>query len=311
MLSLQANTKNISEKESRLERLKDNYGDLEDLFFAVYKTRAAKDSYRKKYDTNYAPMTKTAWLAFDERDKPVASLGIIPCYLRYGSSDILAAQLVDGMTIPGYRNRGLFTRLSEAILEFCSANSVKLLFGFPNQFAAPAMLKHGWQKAGNLYRFEVFQQEFSLQKLFRRSAAGSALKKYQCSDNGLANSIADRNHAALVRNSAYLAYKASFDKSVIVLGGVKLWIKSGENLSIGDIEIGEGSFDEMISSLRGLSKKLGVKKTFFQSSDGTALFTRFAKRVQPLPSFPVVVKDLGSGIRLEDLKFSFADIDIF
>jgi hypothetical protein len=49
----------------------------------------------------------------------------------------------------------------------------------------------------------------------------------------------------------------------------------------------------------------------FQISPGTPLALLFRNIVPPIPSFPISFLDLGCGLDLTQLKFTFADIDIF
>jgi hypothetical protein len=113
------------------------------------------------------------------------------------------------------------------------------------------------------------------------------------------------------RDERYLKYKTYSDTQVLKIGNAKVWMKIQNGLIVGDLEIAEQDLDEMIDALKKIAKRLGVANISFQSSPGVQLHTWFAKKYKTAPSFPIIFLDLGAGIPLDKLKFSFADIDIF
>ena len=54
-----------------------------------------------------------------------------------------------------------------------------------------------------------------------------------------------------------------------------------------------------------------LSKIFFQTCHGTQLYFLFAERFKSSPSFPVLFQNFGADIPLKEIKFTFADIDIF
>ncbi len=98
---------------------------------------------------------------------------------------------------------------------------------------------------------------------------------------------------------------------VIKIGEAKVWMKIQNDFIIGDLEMAEDDFDAVINGIQKIAKRLGAANIFFQVSPGIQLHELFAKKYKPIPSFPVIFLDLGAGIPLNKLKFSFADIDIF
>ena len=113
------------------------------------------------------------------------------------------------------------------------------------------------------------------------------------------------------RDDRYLKYKTYSNTKVLKIGNAKVWMKIQNDLIIGDLEIAEQDFDAVINAIKKIAERLGVANISFQSSPGVQLHTWFAKKYKTAPSFPIIFLDLGAGIPLDKLKFSFADIDIF
>ena len=114
-----------------------------------------------------------------------------------------------------------------------------------------------------------------------------------------------------MRDERFLAYKKYSPSYVIGIGEAKVWCRLRQELTIGDMACSENDFENVIHELKKITRRLGLPSINFQLSPGTRLHTMFAAAYTPAVSFPVCFKDLGSGVPLEKLKFSFADIDIF
>jgi len=65
---------------------------------------------------------------------------------RSGATDHLAVRAVDTATHPDWRRRGIFSRLTRALLERCEQRGVAFVFNTPNSRSRPGYLKMGWQE---------------------------------------------------------------------------------------------------------------------------------------------------------------------
>ena len=137
------------------------------------------------------------------------------------------------------------------------------------------------------------------------------LKSYTVPVKGIASSVTSDGYAGIYRDMHYLAYKTYHDHAVIKIGRSLVWIKINSGIVIGDMEVVPADFDTVMDEIKKLATKLGVGEIQFQSSPHTTLHKLFKKRYEPVPSFPVLFQDIGSGLSLDKFKFSFADIDIF
>src|SRR5690606_10847180 len=61
-----------------------------------------------------------------------------------------AVRAVDTATHPDFQGRGIFKKLTLALLENCKNEGVRFVFNTPNQQSRPGYLKMGWRDAGRM-----------------------------------------------------------------------------------------------------------------------------------------------------------------
>lgn len=83
----------------------------------------------------------------DSGDGLVGAEPLLPFRLRVGGTEWEAYQPVDWIVHPDHRRRGLFTRMTERLLEKYLPE-VSLLFNFPNSQLRPGLEQHGWEMVG-------------------------------------------------------------------------------------------------------------------------------------------------------------------
>jgi hypothetical protein len=225
------------------------------------------------------------------------------------------------MTHPDYRNKGLFVELASRTFELCSQVSIKLLFGFPNQNSLPGFInKLGWQMAGRMDRFVIPVKTLPAEKLAIKFPSlkklyswytNRVLKKHLTPLPGISSSALTTGYDGLLRNQGYLQNKTYSATRVISINGADIWIKINNGLLIGDILVTAEKFILVINQLVNIARKLGLSQVQFHVSRGTPTHQLFALHYKAGDSFPVIFKDLGSGVPTDKIKFTFADIDIF
>jgi GNAT superfamily N-acetyltransferase len=67
---------------------------------------------------------------------------------KNGTQYVNAVRPVDTATHPAYQGRGIFSKLTKALLRDCEVKGVNLVYNTPNTKSLPGYLKMGWQKAG-------------------------------------------------------------------------------------------------------------------------------------------------------------------
>lgn len=307
--------------EYHIERLSiDNLVDVDKLHTEIYGRPAQRD-YFKKYDTTFTPAKYIGFIAYNHDKLPIAFYGVIPCLIKFDHKIMLTAQSADTMTHPGYRNRGLFVELATLTFQLCHDSGINLIFGFPNQNSLPGFInKLGWKMTERLDCFIVNGAMFSWGRFFYKSSAlrdaytiyqQNVLKKYLLPQQGIANSMCNDGYSGVYRDHHYRKYKTYTDTHVIKIDSSTLWIKVSSMLLIGDISVSPNNFKDMMNKLKKLARKMGLKEIHFHVSPGTTLHNLFAADFHPIPSFPVIFKDLAGDAPIDKIKFTSADIDTF
>ncbi|MDB5287684.1 MAG: family N-acetyltransferase [Mucilaginibacter sp.] len=306
----------------RIERLNHNrLKDMAELYEAVYDKFLPSYYFARKYNTAYTKVMYTGFLAYDKTNLPAAYYGVIPCFIQYNHELVLAAQSADTMTHPEHRNKGLFVLLAKFAYDLCRDENIKLVFGFPNQNSLPGLVnKLGWQVTGFLERFTIPVTTVPLEQLalkfeifngLYKAYIKQVLKKLVLPQHGIPNSVFNKGYNGVYRTDDYLQYKTYNTTYTIKIGEAIVWFKIQNGFIVGDISGFENDFDNVIQALTRLTKKLGLQKLQFQVSFYTKLYTLLKIYSEPVPAFPIIIKDLGSGIDPRSLAFTFADIDIF
>lgn len=313
----------VQTAEYTVERLSsDNIKDVAVLHNMVYNRKQPEVFFQKKYDTVYTGAAYIGYVAYNASRFPIAYYGVIPTLLSYNGETILAAQSADTMTHPQFRYAGLFTALAKQTFDLCIAEGIQLVFGFPNQNSLPGFIgKLNWQLTEHMDCFiipvqgglplEKLANKFSFLKPMYNWYSNRLLNKFSVSQPDVANSVLSDNYNGVLRDEGYLHYKSYSTTRVIQINQSKLWIKLQHGLTIGDAEITKTDFDTTMNQLMKLARKLGITQIQFHTSPHTSLHALFAERYQPVTSFPIIFKDLSSGLQLKSIKFTFADIDVF
>jgi len=306
----------------RIRRLSaDNITDAEWLHAVVYGVKPRHGFFTAKYDTAFAGVKHVGFMAYHRNGMPIAFYAVIPCFIGINEARVLVGQSADTMTHPFYRFKGLFVDLAARTFELCRSLGIRLVFGFPNQNSLPGFInKLGWQKTERMDCFRIQVPVKPLSKVLSKmsllkNAAGArrknVLTKIALKQLGIANSVVGDGFGGVLRSNGFLNYKTYNKTYVIRIENSMVWLKINKVLLIGDLLMSEGDFGITLDGLKKLASRLGLNELQFHASPGTTLHRLFLTVCQPIPSFPVIFKDLGAGIHLEQIKFTSADIDTF
>lgn len=282
--------------------------DLDLLYEKVYKRRPVKNYFHDKLAANLAGAGFGGFIAYNDQYEPVACLCTIGTFITGETTKILAAQLTDGMTDPLHQNEGWFTELADAVTKKAQQNGVALLYGFPNQNASPLLKKNGWEETQQLDRFEIPVARTPRWILNRLSGKSPIHFDRQ---TGCSNSVIKDGFAGLERSEEFLRYKTYTGTGSIIRGNAKAWIKVDHDIAIGDMDCDESSFPSLLAAIERIAVARGASRIHFQCSGGTSLHKWFAAKFKAIPSFPVLEKWTDPSARMQDIKFTYADIDIF
>ncbi len=308
--------------EYTIERLTStNLADVERLYKAVYGRILPPGFLLKKYDTVFTAVKYVGFIAYNKQRTPIGYYGVIPCFMWIDDKRVLAAQSADTMTHPGYRNKGFFTELAQLTYALCRNNRINFVFGFPNQNSLPGFInKLGWQMTERMDCFIIPVNRSSWIRFFKKLPfVQRMLNRYQqvllnrhsVQQHGVANSVFANGFGGVYRDYDYLNYKTYAPAKVIEMANSTLWVKAGTVLLIGDICLAPGDFDSMMYQVKKLASNLFVNEIHFHASPGTSLHHLFSERFKPIPSFPVIFKVLHGDYKLDEIKFTAADIDTF
>ena len=114
-------------------------------------------------------------LAFSD-DKLVGLRVFMRWTWRAGSRDVGAVRAVDTATHPDFQGRGIFSRLTLALVEKVRAEGTSFVFNTPNEKSRPGYLKMGWVSLG---RSSLWLRPIT------RALAGALLKLRRRSDEPL------------------------------------------------------------------------------------------------------------------------------
>jgi len=308
--------------EYKVERLsKERLRDIELIYEAVYKKKAAPNYFTIKYDTPYTGAEYVGYVAYNNANEPVAYYGVIPCFVDTDAGKFLAAQSADTMTHPGFRFKGMFVELSNLTFELCRQLGIRLIFGFPNQHSYHgAVNKLGWKLTEMMSCFMIPVKTIPLAKMGNKwsipnklyqAYAATIKRKFKASLNIIPNSSVEEGFIGVRRDEGYARSKQYFPREVLQIGKALVWCKCSEEMIIGDIHMGGEDFMFVIRKLTTLARTLGLTRIQFHTSPGTQMFSLFTACFSAQQSFPALVQDFGSGLQLDKIKFTLADIDIF
>jgi hypothetical protein len=137
------------------------------------------------------------------------------------------------------------------------------------------------------------------------------LKKHKTLHKGVTSTLIGEGFYGLQRDSYYLGHKTYTESFTIKTGGSSVWFRIADGMVIGDIDLSDNDLPYIIARLSKIARQLGLRKLQFQADRRSVLNSFLKKFAEPIPSFPVIVKDLGVRLPLDKLAFAFADIDIF
>jgi len=102
-----------------------------------------------------------------EGDMLIGLRAFMPWRFRYQHKDVLAYRAVDTATHPDHQGKGIFSKLTLALIEQLKAGAPALIFNTPNHKSMPGYLKMGWQQVGRtrlrakIHPLQIVKHRFS------------------------------------------------------------------------------------------------------------------------------------------------------
>ncbi len=301
----------------------DNIGDLVPIYKSAFHKGISKQALEQKFDTSFTGFKNVGFIAYSSENEPAAFYGVFPCMADYNGVKYLVAQSGDTMTHSKHTGKGLFTTLAKMTYDYCRANGVHLVFGFPNQNSYPGFTKkldwihfddmHAylirvkcipWQRVKRLFGLpEILHQKWGnfILSLCKKGLAFQS----SCSDDGV----------VVGHSKDFFDYKTYARNYLIQIEGVNVWLKFNEQfLLIGDIEkCTDEKFISVIRRLKLLSFFLGLPHIRVHCSTGVWIEQKFmdsgAQKMEV--SYPAGGVNFSGIVPLERMKFTTVDNDTF
>jgi GNAT superfamily N-acetyltransferase len=106
-------------------------GEIMRLFTHVFGRETSEAQWRWKFKTRRWT-TENVWIGV-HHDRPICHFAAMPARMRVGGCDKDAAVVVDVMTAPDFRRRGLLTTVARSVMQAWAGAGVSFLYGLPNE----------------------------------------------------------------------------------------------------------------------------------------------------------------------------------
>ncbi|MEM7078064.1 MAG: GNAT family N-acetyltransferase [Pseudomonadota bacterium] len=244
-----------------------------------------------------------------------AFYGVFPLQMCIGERQIKAAQSGDTMTHPEHRKRGLFVRLAQATYALAREQGFALIYGFPNAQSRPGFVKLDWtfREPLQVYRFSPKRSWWAR---LRRAHPAQVAARLQTLSVPLADACF-AGSSQVVHDAAYLSYKQGYEESLLIkVDEVRLWVKPGARLDVGDLDAPGSVSDEALkSTFNRLLSNCGAKSLRFtfhpESPWGRRLAPICEAHAGQEPGFYILDDTLADALNNAPLYFSRGDFDFF
>lgn len=302
---------------------KDNLKDLLPIYATVFSKDVSIEFFQKKHNTSFTDLSCVGYIAYSLDKEPVAFYGVYPCFITYNGAQYLVAQSGDTMTHSKHTGKGLFTILASKTYDYCKANGIHLVFGFPNQNSYPGFVqKLGWTHFDDLLSYQFRVKCIPWIRIKKTLHLSQKTHDVWCHlilsllPKGMPfeNSSKDKKTAAVDHSKDFFAYKTYTKNYVLNMDGINIWLKCDDTfLLIGDMEkCDEKRFLKVISKLKKIALILGLPHIRYNGSSdtwGIRMFEKYGHKMES--TYPIGGVNFTNIIALEKLKFTMADNDTF
>jgi hypothetical protein len=308
--------------------------DLNSEFTTVRFTRNRIDDLRKltRVVFKYAPSYEGYVRLFGAKDEylgyityhketPVAFFGAIEMVLVSGSRIEKAAQPVNIMVHPGYRNLELFTILYQKLLELAKSESFVILFGWPSSELIFGKLLR-WRKSCTMMtvRFKVKTMPYSklfykipITKRIMRQILKLILLPHRVPvTDSVARVFSQNDGLEILRNKQFLDQKVSLGASVIKIQGKLIIVSADYRIKLGDMQsMSVEDFDRVVWRLKIIAFFLGMDEIITILNPESRMSKMILDKYPGSDSLSLMYHEINSGIVTSNLNFRFLDFDTF
>lgn len=288
------------------------------LFEKSFDIKPNRDTFFKKFDTNYTGSSFIAFIAYDKENQPAAFYGVFPCLYNLNGKVILGAQSGDTMTHPQHRKKGLFYKLAKKTYELALKEGIKYIYGVPNGNSYHGFKKMGWQTPYIISEFEKAIEPSLKSKLLRRASKtfyeNEINAKMLHRDSKSPVLCARKGLFTIERNQGYHKYKKYNKNYVLNFENGKAWLSYKKvDLVIGDYHLfPDCSTKAMFLELELFAKSIGCSKIIIYNNSSSSDFLKLASDLNYKEVNQCHVIVLNQGLELsEHLSITATDFDTF
>lgn len=295
---------------------------IEDMIF-LYKVAnqqvITKDFLLKKYNTKKWGVEFVGYIAYNEKNLPIAFYGVIPAIIQLDGETILAAQSADTMTHPQYQRQGLFYQLAMKTFELARKEGIRFVFGFASTNSLPGTIKLGFQiMPSNMQLFKIKTGIPSIVTRVRRFGWIKRMHDFYVqralSRNPvlLINLFQPDTGYGIKHDQSFIDYKTYNKKYCITLGDSRMWLKVDGELKVGFIKIGNENPSAFIKKLKRLAIILGCSQVVFITNKNSSIFKFLSTLFKPREVLPICFQNLTKEpYPFEKIEFEYCDADFF
>lgn len=298
--------------EKHITALKDeHFPALASLFNSVFGKQVKPNFLRKKYQNGYLGKEMPAQVALDSQGGVIGFFGLLPARFQQQGQCLWAAQAMDIMVASEYRGQGFFKAMGQAAQAQAREIGYDFLFTFPNQKAEPAFLKGlDWEQ---LHQMRCFEMNNSLWKRMIKNNSGLDVSPWKEGELQFLTELSPGIGGG-GRNLSFFEHKNAIHPSGIWEGEHgHAWLSSaGGILKIGDLaprNMIQGN--ALVAELTHDFRQSGLKKVYFQCSPHEQMSSWFGPQWRSFDTWKVLGLALKSGLEMDRLFFTLADLDTF
>lgn len=308
--------------EYTIQKVNENHlSDLVDLSSKCYSKPFNHFKLINKFRSCHGTEKYVGYIAYVNKNTPVAYYGVYPSLITNGKSEILVAQSGDTMTHPAHQKKGLFIKLANCTFELCRELGIEAVFGFPNSNSYPGFIKRlNFSELNPLISLTLHENRLEFSRFFKKNEPNKIAikigKKIFKRGEKFENSLGRLEHMFY-----YVKHDDNFFKSKerdeIVIWNIcstNLLIKiSGNTLTIGDIDyVTSTNFKNILRKLKFFCLVSGLRFIHFDCSNRKVFNIIFKSNQNNLfEKNKIIFLDISGKLNQINLHFLGSDIDTF
>lgn len=313
--------------EYRFVRIsKENLTDLKALAKNAFGVEHTDEELKKLFDTRAWGKGYIGYLAYSKATNETAAFyGIYPCFAEYNGKQYLIAQSGGTMTHTEHRKKNLFFDSAQKTFELARTEGMAFVYGFPNVYSYPGLMKLGWTHDGNIQSYHIVVPTFPLGYLAQKLSFLESVYNFwfkfvtnfwRTKSRPFKNSTIETNIGGVCHDEAFLSYKNENDhRFMIRVSGNLVWINQQQgSVGIGDVELinDEKNFKKVLRTLKLICFLSGsVHLRTYISSDGKLDRLFRENGYKSRPGLANCYLNFTSDLPLENFKYVYADFDTF